>query len=78
MSRRGRPWRLTQDQEARIYAAYTAAKHGRRFIVLMQAAREFKCSLSTLEKAMKRQRDRQLAAFAQSHVDRINSGDTHP
>lgn len=71
----GRPWTLTPEQEQRVYAEYTAAKHGKRFKVLDQARREFRCSFSTLEKAMRRQRDRQFAAFVDRHVTRNNS---HP
>jgi hypothetical protein len=60
----GRPRKLTPAQERRVYETVTTTPRGRRCFVLARLAREFRVGVSTLERYLTEQRQRE--AF---HVD---------
>lgn len=61
MSRPHGTYKLKADQCARVYAAYTATRRGRKFRKLMDLSRELGVCTRTLERLVIRERRRHLA-----------------
>lgn len=62
----GRPRSLTAEQEQRAYAEIPALRYGQRHKALSQLAREWRVSVSTVERGIARQRRAHLERIAET------------